>query len=277
MAYIAYKFAVAEEATVELLIALLANAGFDSFDQQEDGLKAFISKDLVDQVDVKEILSISEDLKGLHFEQEKLEEKNWNEEWESNFHPILVGEELAIRASFHKLDHQPTYDLIIDPKMSFGTGHHATTLMMVKAMLSIDFTKKNVLDMGSGTAVLAILARKRGADEILAIDNEEWAYKNAQENIATNMAEPIKTILGESDSIPDTRFDIILANINRNVILEDIGKWAQHLQTDGTMLLSGILVSQEADVLSAAGHANLSAVEKLTENGWICLKLAFNK
>lgn len=209
----------------------------------------------------------------LSFTKQLIPEQNWNAVWESNFQPVIIDDFVAIRADFHEPIKNVQHEIIITPKMSFGTGHHATTEMMMRQMREIDFADKTVFDFGTGTGVLAILAEKLGAAKVIAVDNDDWSIANAEENIRRNNCTEIS--LQKSDTVPtDTKFDIILANINKNVLVENLQALAGQLSIHGIMLLSGLLISDEPDMLAAIGMFSLILRDKSVRENWICLKFA---
>jgi len=251
----------------EILIALLSTLGYEGFEQQDAALQAFVPEEQFDAGALDEILRP----KGLSYSMERLEERNWNEEWEKNFQPVQVEGFCAIRAHFHAPIPGVVHELVITPKMSFGTGHHATTYMMLQAMKDLDFRGRRVLDFGTGTGVLAILAERLGAGEVLAIDNDDWSIDNALENVATNHCTHIT--VRKSDSIPAGEpFDIILANINKHVIVSQLVVIGQQLAPEGVILLSGLLVDDIKDIESEALRNNLSISLRMTKGSWICLQ-----
>lgn len=237
----------------EVLVAELAELGFESFAETDNGLKAYIREDvyapeMLDQLMAKEIPD-----QILTMEVNLIPDQNWNAEWEKNFDPIIVDEQCLIRAPFHLDLKKYPFEIIIEPKMSFGTGHHETTHLMIGEMLKMDFTGKKVLDMGSGTGVLAILAAMRHATAIDAIDIDEWAFENSVENVERNSCTKINVIQGGAESIPaDTFYDVILANINRNILVRDMSAYNNALQKNGEILFSGFYVMDkpELDVIA---------------------------
>jgi len=246
---------------------LLSTLGYEGFEQQDAALQAFVPEEQFDAGALDEILRP----KGLSYSMERLEERNWNEEWEKNFQPVQVEGFCAIRAHFHAPIPGVVHELVITPKMSFGTGHHATTYMMLQAMKDLDFRGRRVLDFGTGTGVLAILAERLGAGEVLAIDNDDWSIDNALENVATNHCTHIT--VRKSDSIPAGEpFDIILANINKHVIVSQLVVIGQQLAPEGVILLSGLLVDDIKDIESEALRNNLSISLRMTKGSWICLQ-----
>ena len=260
----------AGEALQEILIAQLAGAGFEGFEQEGSVLRAFIPEELYERDLANSITSAQ----GLSFTEKRIPQTNWNAVWESNFEPVRVDDFAGIRAEFHPAFIGVTHEILITPKMSFGTGHHATTFLMIRAMRSIQFSGKRVFDFGTGTGVLAILAEKLGAAEIVAVDNDEWSITNAAENLEANGCHRI--LLHQDDKVPrGERFDIILANINKNVILDQLESLFDILSKDGTLLLSGLLEEDEAELRQALSRFSPKAVEKHAKNGWIALKIMY--
>jgi ribosomal protein L11 methyltransferase len=253
----------------EILIALLSENGFEGFEENEDKLLAFIPEKKFNEINVDEILSgIS-----LSYSKKIIEQKNWNEEWEKNFEPVVVNDFCGIRASFHQPVKNVEHEIIITPKMSFGTGHHATTYLMIEAMKNIDLKNKTVLDFGTGTGILAILAEKLGAKKILAVDNDPLCIENSTENILSNSC--TKIIVEERETIPLTEnsFDIILANINRNIILGQLPFFKQQLTPKGVLLISGLLAEDFEEIEKRSLNYSLHIVSRSLKNNWICLKL----
>lgn len=251
----------------EILIALLSTLGYEGFEQQDAALQAFIPEEQFDAGALDEILRPKE----LSYSMLRLEERNWNEEWEKNFQPVQVEGFCAIRAHFHAPVPGVIHELVITPKMSFGTGHHATTYMMLQAMKDLDFQGRRVLDFGTGTGVLAILAERLGAGQVLAIDNDDWSIDNASENVAANHC--TRVTVQKAERIPATQtFDIILANINKHVIVSQLAVMEQQLAPEGVILLSGLLVDDIKDIESEAVRNNLSISLKMTKGSWICLQ-----
>lgn len=248
----------------EMLIAKMSLAGFE-FEEKETSLIAYIGEDQFEQDYLDDII------KNIPYSITELPDKNWNEEWESNFSPVVVENFCAIRAGFHQPIKSVEHEIVITPKMSFGTGHHATTFMMMLQMQRVDFKKKRVLDFGTGTGVLAILALKCGAASVVAIDNDDWSIRNARENFERNNC-PAITLMKADSAGTDGQFDIILANITRNVILDNFPNFVNRLVKGGTLLLSGILPEDETDISAKASEYHLTAGTKTEKNNWICLK-----
>jgi len=252
----------------EILIARLGDHGYDGFLQETGHLEAFIPEGQFDAGVLEELLSRWQ----LSYTCQALPDRNWNEEWEKNFQPVIVGKFCAIRASFHAPVPGVQHELIITPKMSFGTGHHATTHMMIQAMGRLDLTGRTVLDFGTGTGVLAILAEKLGAKEVVAIDHDPWSIENARENMMENHT--MKVRVEQMDTLPSAAaFDVILANINKHIILKELSSMGQHLKEGGVILLSGLLYGDFQDVENESLKNDLPISERLNEGSWICLKL----
>ncbi|MBI3717757.1 MAG: 50S ribosomal protein L11 methyltransferase [Sphingobacteriales bacterium] len=251
----------------EILIALLSENGYEGFEEGDNYLTAFIPETDFNEEILAETLRPFQ----LQFTKEIIAEKNWNEEWEKNFEPVLVDDFCAVRASFHQPITNVQHEIIITPKMSFGTGHHATTYMMMKSMQAIDFTGKSVLDFGTGTGVLAILAEKLGVADVYAIDNDEWSINNGKENIGNNHCHQIRIEL--KDNLTETGVhDIILANINRNVLLDTMQAIAASVKTNGIVLMSGFYEEDLPVLIEAANKFKLSFVSKMERNKWNCAK-----
>jgi ribosomal protein L11 methyltransferase len=267
--YIQILFPEIAAGTKDILIAELAAAGFEGFEETEQSLKAFIPRESFKEQLLHKITSRL----ALSWSKEIIKETNWNELWESNFEPVIVNDFCAIRASFHESIKEVRHEIIITPKMSFGTGHHATTYMMIEQMSKVSFTGKNVFDFGTGTGVLAILAEKLGSADITAVDNDDWSISNAAENIEQNQCTHI--LLKKADQLnADKTYNIILANINKNVILDNMVSLAQSLSVNGILLLSGLLKEDEKDITQAAKNQGLSSILTTEKNNWICIQLS---
>ena len=210
------------------------------------------------------------------FTLETVEKQNWNEEWEKNF-PQLVVENCSIRASFHEKPEGVDYDIVINPKMSFGTGHHETTTLMVTKILTMDFKNKSVLDMGCGTGILAILAKKRGASKVIGVDIDEWSIENSIENVEINECNDIKIYLGDAGKLNDFgNFEVIIANINRNILLEDMEQYVNHLAGNGKILFSGFYSEDVVFIQKKAVSLGLTLSDSLTKNNWMMLEFSKN-
>ena len=257
----------------EILIAQLSQLGFDSFQEHENGISAYVDSKILSEIDVKEIQILNTKEFKISFEINSVEKQNWNIKWESNFEPIYVDNICCVRAPFHpKSDYK--YDLIIEPKMSFGTGHHETTSMMISFILANEFTNSSVCDIGSGTGVLAILAEQRGANRIDAIDIDNWCYLNSLENIDRNNSKNINVFEGEVEKIMNLRYDIIFANINLNVLLKDISTYAKMLNKGGVIYLSGFYEKDINSIELVAKNSNLTLIEVKKKNNWVALQLS---
>lgn len=256
----------------DILVAFLGEAGFDMFQTENGCLSAFITAENLGGLTMKELLgTIPSEILGSEWMEDVMPEVNWNETWEKSFSPVEIGNKVIIRAPFHDLPPVGWIDLIIEPKMSFGTGHHPTTTLMVQEMLEVDFKDKSVLDMGCGTGVLAILAKKLGAGKVVAIDIDDWAVENSVENMQRNRVESVEVYKGNSRMLEGTRYACILANINRNILLGDIARYADSLEPDGHLLMSGFLL-QDVDVLQqAAASHGLTLVHSRSIESWCML------
>lgn len=266
--YLQIHFEDVSPAEQDILIAQLSRIGFVGFEQDNNFLKAYIEETEFDETVCKETVNFDQH----PFNIEVIEPRNWNEEWEQSFDPVIVDKFCAIRASFHPPIKNVQHEIIITPKMSFGTGHHATTYQMIRMMKDIDFTNKVVLDFGTGTGVLAILAEKLAAKKIVAIDNDEWSIANAKENIETNECSKI-TLRKEDHIRPGTQFDIILANINKHVILENLHSIAKHLVAGGVLIVSGILRNDQQDIVDSASNEKLFVKTQSEKHDWLALSL----
>lgn len=269
MDYIKITFADLQPEQKEILIAQLADAGYEGFEEADNSLDAFINKKDFDKSLLNEISYKYQ----TPFTTEKIAATNWNKIWESNFEPVIIEDYVAIRADFHKPVTNTKFEIVITPKMSFGTGHHATTYMMISLMKEINFNGKPVLDFGTGTGILAIVAEKNGAEKIYAIDNDDWSIANAEENFKKNNCQKI-FLKKASDASSQLKFDIILANINKNVILENFEVLKDQLKNDGTLLLSGLLENDREEILQRANELNLNVQKELTRNNWIAIQLS---
>lgn len=268
MTYRQVQFTGVSADMTDMLIAQLSELQYEGFEEADHQLNAFIPDNLFDEPALKELAQPL----TLSYTITTLPDINWNSIWESNFQPVIVDDFCVVRAEFHKPAEATQHEIIITPKMSFGTGHHATTYMMMQQMKIIDFTGKTVMDFGAGTGVLAILAEKLGAETVLAIDNDDWCITNAEENLQKNNT--TKTQVKKADTAAsDTSFDIILANITLNIILDNFPLFVAHLSEKGTLLLSGLLAEDEAIILNVVAANDFTLKNKLQRNSWICLLL----
>jgi ribosomal protein L11 methyltransferase len=256
----------------EIIIAWLGENDFDMFEERADGVNAYIVSKNFNENNLIEIISnIPGSGKNIRYETTFIEDQNWNKKWESNFEPVVVADQVYIRAPFHSERKDFRYEIVIEPKMSFGTGHHATTASMIELMLTVQFKNRKVLDMGCGTGVLAILAERLGAKAVTAIDIEEWAYFNSIENCERNHTATIKVFHGDVNHALNTEFDVILANINRNILLNDIPAYTKSLRSGGELLLSGILISDKEIINDCAVNCGLTFVTEVVNNKWLAL------
>ena len=238
-----------EDYQQDLLINTLGDIGFDTFEELEFGFKAYIPADDFNQEILDEALILYKEMFTFSYEITLIPQKNWNEVWESNFEPIEIKDKIFVRATFHEPRPEFEYEIVIDPKMAFGTGHHQTTAMMLELMLENDFAGKKVLDMGCGTGILAIMATKLGTAEVMAIDYDPVCYDSTIENAQLNHIDNIKALCGSKEVIPDEMYDTILANINRNILLDQIKRYSEVLKPDGEIYLSGFYESPDLDII----------------------------
>jgi ribosomal protein L11 methyltransferase len=261
----------------DILTAELAELGFESFVDTDEGLNAYIIDSDFDEKAVQEVVAKYTNQTAIAYEVHSLEKRNWNAEWERDYEPIEVANSVRVRASFHQADARFRYDIIINPKMSFGTGHHETTAMMLEQQLGLDFAEKTVLDVGSGTGILAILAAKMGAQAVLAFDIEDWAVENARENAELNDCPQVSVFQGTIDDINSgsegepSQYDIVLANINRNVLLAEIPTYTDLLNEDGYLLVSGFYEHDAPDIQQKAIDSGLKPIKKMATREWTSL------
>lgn len=272
MDYIQYSFSVnPPEPGSDILIAMLSDFGFDSFTQNETGFDAYILADLENETDVKELQF--EDF-SFSYVKTSIPKTNWNEEWEKNFNPVYVDDLVCIRAHFHPKVDGIKHDVVITPKMSFGTGHHDTTWLMSKTMFELDFKNKSVLDMGCGTGILAILAHQLGAKQTLGIDIDDWSIENSIENSSINNTTDIVFKKGDASILPiNETFDIILANINKNVLKQDMASYYNCLNKNGFLLLSGFFTADVDELKQLAQNIGFTFIESYNKNEWAVIKL----
>ncbi|MEO9510585.1 MAG: 50S ribosomal protein L11 methyltransferase [Flavobacteriaceae bacterium] len=270
--YLEYQFKIVpQQPATDILIAALGESGFESFVEEDTVLLAYILKSEWKEAILTDLFVLQNPDFQITWSSKEIEQQNWNAEWEKNFHPIKVGNQCMVRAPFHHSE-EVEYDIVIEPKMSFGTGHHETTHMMMQHILNTDFKGKSVLDMGCGTGVLAILAKMKGATSVDAIDIDEWCYLNTQENIERNNCDTIAVFQGDSSLLVDKKYDIILANINRNILLEDIPRYSNCLNADGALFLSGFYLGDLNVISSKCEAYNLEYEKKIEKNNWISVK-----
>ena len=273
MEHIQILFENIKEEDKELMIALLSDIGFEGFEEESQDLKAFIPTQLFDEFLFNKIININ----NLNYLKSIVKEENWNKKWEADFEPVMVYHPKTnrpfayIRANFHQPNSAFLHDVLVTPKMSFGTGHHATTQLMVAHMSEINFKEKTVIDFGTGTGVLAIISEKLGANKIVAIDYDEWSINNANENLLVNKCS--KSILIKDETIPSgIKAQIILANINLNVIRENIDAISEAAENSATFLFSGILLQDEENIVGILKQAGLFIESIFKLEGWLLLK-----
>ncbi|MEP7263366.1 MAG: 50S ribosomal protein L11 methyltransferase [Bacteroidota bacterium] len=255
---------------VEIVIARLSEIGYEMFEETEDGVKAYIGASLF----TDEYRNAFDDLKDtvtITFEDQLIPYQNWNAVWESNFEPVILADQVYIHALFHPVRPEFKYSIVIQPKMAFGTGHHATTSLVMEQMLKMDFKGKLVMDMGCGTGILAILAKMLGATEITAVDNDPIAAENAKENCSSNNAEMIHVMHGDASAFELNKFDVILANINRNILLADMTTYVNGLKSNGFLLMSGFYTDDIPMLAATALSLDLSEVSRTEKDKWCCL------
>ena len=251
----------------DILIALLSDAGYEGIEEQAEVIHAYISEDGYQERIVEELLGQGSEI----FQTEVVEYRNWNQLWEDSIQPLIVSDFCTIVTHFHKVEVSTPHKITITPKMSFGTGHHATTRLMMIAMRNIDFKGRKVLDFGTGTGVLAILAAQMGATAIVAIDNDDWSVENASENIIRNDCPSIEILKASVEDLPEVKYDIILANINRHILLQYMVDLSNKLPSGGILLMSGLLVTDERIITDAAINAGFTVNSVNEMSGWISI------
>ncbi|WP_158860881.1 50S ribosomal protein L11 methyltransferase [Lunatibacter salilacus] len=258
----------------EILMAELADIGFDSFMESPQGIEAYIQEGTFDQAALDEVIAKYAAQTALSVVTELMPRINWNEEWEKNYDPIMVGKQVYVRASFHPERTDFAHEIIINPKMSFGTGHHATTHLMLEFLLELDLAGKTVLDVGSGTGILAIMAHKMGATTVEAFDIDDWCVDNGNENFTLNGLHDLKMGLGTIREVsPSGPYDVILANINKNVLLDEMGQYASILSPTGMLLISGFYEHDIPDIMQKAQLLDLKINHQRIRNNWAAIAL----
>ncbi|MEP1096837.1 MAG: 50S ribosomal protein L11 methyltransferase [Cyclobacteriaceae bacterium] len=255
----------------DVIIAELFEIGFDSFQEFDDGFEGSCEEAVFKEIEVKEILKRYPSATFSIKEQERV---NWNEEWEKNYDPIIVDNRCQVRATFHKANPAFEYDILVNPKMSFGTGHHATTYQMLAYQMDLDHQNKKVLDVGCGTGILAIMAAKRGASQLVATDIDDWCIENSAENFSLNEIDDIQLVKGEIGLVKKTDFDIIIANINKNVLMDQIREYSSRLAANGFLLLSGFYKEDVDDLLEEAKMHGLVKQNETEKDRWAMLALS---
>ena len=273
--YIEYNFKIIPlQPASDILIAELGEAGFESFVEESEGVLAYIQKTDWSDTILEDVEILKHSSFKITHQYKEIIQENWNATWESNFKPIQVANSCVVRAPFHEKPNV-AFDIIIEPKMSFGTGHHETTHMMLQHILAHDFKGTSVLDMGCGTGVLAILAAKKGANTIDAIDIDNWCFQNSLENVARNKCAYINVYEGDVNLLADRKYDVIIANINRNILLADIPLYAKSLNENGVLFLSGFYAKDVQIITEKCLEVALKFEKKLEKNNWVALKYVF--
>lgn len=266
MNYIGVTFSQLTKEQIEILVALLPELGFHGMEESESVLNAYADEGKAD-IDALKVLA---ETQNISYKLEKIEPKNWNETWESNFDPVLIPTKIQVRAHFHAPDPTVKHQILITPKMSFGTGHHPTTKMMMLAMLEIDFANKAVADFGTGTGILSILAMQLGAQEVVALDNDDWSIENVNENISLNNAEGIKVVKADNLNAID-QVDIMLANINKHILVEHVMDLRIKTKKNGHLIISGLLRTDYEDIITVFSPYFGNCHTKLEEGDWLAL------
>lgn len=276
MDYIVVRFlpSVREEYVLDVLASALGDIGFESFEYLDEGMAAYVPVSLFDKQILERLLSHFYLDQNIAYEVNRLERQNWNEKWETYyFEPIVVADKCVIHSSFHKDIPLVDYDIVINPKMAFGTGHHETTQLMLETILTLNVVGKTVLDMGCGTSVLAILAAKRGAKLLLGVDIDDWCVDNSVENLSLNNVSNVEVLQGDAKCLVDRNFDIIFANINRNILLNDMEVYASCLPIGGHLLLSGFYTEDNHLLIRRATELGLVVQSEKSLRNWSCLLL----
>ncbi len=270
--YIAYEFSLSpRDPATEILIAELGHVGFESFVENDNGVTAYIQKQEWNSKILDNLYVLGSPEFKIRFSHHEVIQTNWNKEWENNFNPIQVDGEVSVRAPFHK-NPSLKFDIVIEPKMSFGTGHHETTHMMIQHLLALDLENKKVLDMGCGTGILAIFAEMKGAQPIDAIDIDSWCYKNSLENVQRNRCKYITVLEGDSSLLKGRKYDVIIANINRNILLSDLKTYTDCLNENGVLLLSGFYKEDVTIIEEEVIKHGLYFDNLIQKNNWVAIK-----
>ena len=261
----------------DILIAELAELDFDSFEENKNGFAAYVEEEKIDFDAIKALLERYAGLTALHYSFQKIDRENWNQTWESNYQPIVIKDQILVKAPFHQIDESFPVVITIIPKMSFGTGHHATTSQMLTHLLEYKPLDFKVIDAGTGTGILAIMAEKMGAFSVLAFDNDPWCIENCKENFNLNHSEKCEVRLARSmHELSTEKVDMVLANINKNVLLSEMALYAKALKSNGLLLLSGFYTEDLADIETSANHHQLTLIDQSAKENWACLVLRKN-
>jgi len=254
------------------MTAWLSQLAFESFFEDEDKLIGYYQPATLSKKEIEEVLDSLKLIYTFTHAYKEVEDKNWNEEWEQNFQPVIIADQINIRAEFHPKVEGITYDIIINPKMAFGTAHHETTYMMMERMLGMEWKNKKVLDYGCGTSILAILADKLGCADLTAIDYDIHSVTNSEENCKLNNTKEIKIIHGEIDAITDNGYDVVLANINRNVLLLFVAEIRERMKKDGVLMMSGILETDKELIIDTYTKEHFALVDVEQKGEWLCIE-----
>ncbi len=270
---VTFEFKNIAEYQRDLLINDLAEIDFNTFEDTETGFSGFIDKDEFQESSLLEVLTSYNDELDYTYKLTEIAGENWNEQWEKNFEPLVISDQCYVRATFHDPQPKYPYEIVIDPKMAFGTGHHQTTTMMMEYILSMDLSSKNILDMGCGTGILAFLAAKKGAGHLTAIDYDQVCYESTLENAQLNHISNIDVICGGKESIPETSFDIIFANINRNILLDQISRYSEVLKKNGEIVFSGFYESPDLEMIKeACSKTGMNYLDHKKINDWVAAR-----
>ena len=260
----------------EILVAELGEIGFDIFEDSDQGICAYCPENLFAQTALEEIINRYQFLGPIAFVQNKIEKQNWNEVWEKNYEPIRISDKVFIRASFHESEPGYQMEIVINPKMSFGTGHHETTSLMSEALFGVELANKSVLDAGTGTGILAFIAQKLGANKVKGFDIDEWSVENSIENASLNQCEAIEFTQGTIREHLKEEYDILLANINRNILLDEMAEYALRIKTGGLLFLSGFYTQDIPSLRKSALQHGLQLIKQSDKNNWACLMFQKN-
>lgn len=257
---------------VDIVVAMLSQIGYEGFMESQEILKAYISASDFNLAELNELQNFLSKEYRISFTHHHVKSQNWNEVWERNFNPVLIGENVYVRAPFHQSNNSVKFEIVIEPKMSFGTAHHETTSMMIELMLDENFAGSSVLDMGCGTGILAILAEMQGAKSIMAIDHDQWAYENAIENVRKNKCSRVNVFMGDAGLLVSEKFGFILANINRNVLLDYMAIYSDHLIAGGVVIVSGFYSGDKDIIVQSAKTHGLILHKSLSKNDWVAAR-----
>jgi len=274
---VAFSFEPAIPENREIIAALLSEADFESFSDTKNGINGYIPESLFSEEKMKTVLApLYHSFENLDYFTTAIPDQNWNQEWEKNFEPIKIDNQCYIRAPFHSKDSHFAYEIIIEPKMSFGTGHHATTVLMIKMILSLDLQGKRILDMGCGTGVLGILASMKKASWVIGIDVDSWAYQNSLENAQRNKISNLEIKIGNATLLKQESFDVILANINRNILLQDMELYADTLKIGSQLIMSGFYLNDLTIIKEKAKQLGLTYQNHFENEQWVAVRFSKN-